>query len=72
METRKLLSFWRSPPLNFGDRRPPARHARRSLYALLEAVNPQIVYGVLCNGDTSLQNEANDLFDALNKAGAIS
>jgi hypothetical protein len=27
---------------------------------------------VLCNGDTSLRQEANDLFDALNQGGAIS
>jgi hypothetical protein len=38
----------------------------------LEAVNQQAVNGVLHATSTTLQKEANDLFDALNKAGAIS
>jgi hypothetical protein len=43
-----------------------------NVYELLQAVNRQAVNGVLYNGDKSLRNEAADLFDALNKAGAIS
>src|SRR5262249_1044002 len=39
-----------------------------NVYELLKAVDPQTVFGY--NGDTTLQKEANDLFDALNKAGA--
>jgi hypothetical protein len=41
-------------------------------YALLEAVDRQAVNGVLYHGDTTLRKDANDLFDALNKAGSIS
>jgi hypothetical protein len=36
------------------------------------AANRQAIDGVLYNGDKTLRNEANDLFDALNKSGAIS
>jgi hypothetical protein len=43
-----------------------------NVYELLKAVDRQAVNGVLYNGDTTLSKEANDLFDALNKAGAIS
>ena len=43
-----------------------------NVYELLEAVDQQAVFGVLYNGDTTLRKEANDLFDALNKAGSIS
>jgi hypothetical protein len=35
-------------------------------------VNRQAVNGWLYNGETTLSKEANDLFDALNKVGAIS
>jgi len=38
---------------------------------LVLATNKQSVNGVLYNGDRTLRNEANDLFDALNQAGAI-
>jgi hypothetical protein len=43
-----------------------------NVYELLQAVNRQAVNSVLYNGDKTLRNEATDLFDALNKAGAIS
>jgi hypothetical protein len=43
-----------------------------NVYALLEAVNEQAVDGVLYASNTILLKEANDLFDALNKAGALS
>jgi hypothetical protein len=42
-----------------------------NVYELLTAVNRQAVNGVLYNDDPTLSNEANNLFDALNKAGAI-
>ena len=48
-----------------------ANSSTRNIYELLTAVDQQSVFGVLYNGDTTLQKEANDLFDALNKAGAI-
>jgi hypothetical protein len=35
-------------------------------------VRRQVVNGVLYNADKTLRNEANDLFDALNKARPIS
>jgi hypothetical protein len=43
-----------------------------NVFELLKAADRQVVNGVLYNGDKTLRNEANDLFDALNKAGAIS
>ncbi len=43
-----------------------------NVYEILRAVDRQAVNGVLYNGDTTLQKEANDLFDALNQAGATS
>jgi hypothetical protein len=49
-----------------------ANKTTRNGYGLLEAVNQQAVNGGLYNGDTTLQKEADDLFDALTKAGAIS
>jgi hypothetical protein len=49
-----------------------ANNTARNLHDLLEAVHQQAVDGVLHEGDTCLSKEANDLFDALNKAGAIS
>jgi hypothetical protein len=38
---------------------------------LLLATDEQAVDGVLYNGDQTLRKEANDLFDALNQAGAL-
>jgi hypothetical protein len=38
---------------------------------LLRAADEQAVNGVLYNGDTPLRKGANDLFDALNRAGAL-
>jgi hypothetical protein len=49
-----------------------ANNTTRNVYELLKAVDQQAVNGVLHNGDTTLQKEANNLFDALNRAGAIS
>jgi hypothetical protein len=49
-----------------------ANNTTLNVYELLEAVDAQAVNGVLYNGDTTLRKEANDLFDALNKAGSIS
>jgi hypothetical protein len=49
-----------------------ANNTTLNVYELLVAVNQQSAYVVLYNGNTTLQKEANDLFDALNKAGAIS
>jgi hypothetical protein len=49
-----------------------ANGTTRNVYELLEAVDRQAVNGVLYNGDKALRTEANDLFDALNKAGGIS
>jgi uncharacterized protein (TIGR03118 family) len=43
-----------------------------NVYELLKAVDRQAVFGVLYNGDKTLRNEANDLFNNLNQAGAIS
>jgi hypothetical protein len=42
-----------------------------NVYQLLKAVDRQAVYGEPYNGDKTLRNEANDLFSALNQAGAI-
>jgi hypothetical protein len=49
-----------------------ANNTLLNVYELLEAVNQQAVNGVLYASNTILQKEANDLFDALDKAGAIS
>jgi hypothetical protein len=49
-----------------------ANHTTLNVYELLKAVNRQAVTGVLYNGDAALSQEANDLFDALNKAGSVS
>jgi len=43
-----------------------------NVFELLRAVDRQAVNGVLYNGDITLSKEANDLFGALNQAGAIS
>ena len=48
-----------------------ANNTSRNVYELLKAVDQQSAFGSLYNGDTALQKEANGLFDALNKAGAI-
>jgi hypothetical protein len=48
-----------------------ASNTTRNVYELLKAVDQQSVLGSFYNGDTTLRKEANDLFDALNKAGAI-
>jgi hypothetical protein len=48
-----------------------ANNTTRNVYELLKAVDQQSAFGSLYNGDTILQMEANDLFDSLNKAGAI-
>jgi hypothetical protein len=42
-----------------------------NVYELLQAVNRMAVNGVLYNGDKTLRNEANDLFNALDQAGSI-
>jgi hypothetical protein len=42
------------------------------VYALLQGVNDQTVFGVLYNGTTSLRKQAGDLFAALMQAGSIS
>jgi hypothetical protein len=42
-----------------------------NVYQLLRAVDSMAVNGVLYNGDAMLQQEAADLFDALNQAGSI-
>ena len=49
-----------------------ANNTTLNVYELLKAVDRQAVFGVLYNGDKNLRKQANDLFDALNKAGAIS
>jgi uncharacterized delta-60 repeat protein len=49
-----------------------AKNTTRNVYELRKAVNRQAVNGWLYNGETTLSKEANDLFDALNKVGAIS
>jgi hypothetical protein len=46
-------------------------NSTRNVYELLLAVNDQAVNGVLYNGSTTLQSEAADLFNKLNKAGSI-
>ncbi len=46
-------------------------NATRNVYELLGAVDQQSASGVLYGGNIALQKEANDLFDALNKAGSI-
>jgi hypothetical protein len=48
-----------------------ANNTTRNVYELLTAVDQQAVFGVPYNGDTTLSKQANNLFDALNKAGAI-
>jgi hypothetical protein len=48
-----------------------ANNTTLNVYELLLAVNKKAVKGVLYNGDTSLQGQAADLFNALNKAGTI-
>ena len=48
-----------------------ANNTMLNVYELLKAVDRQAVYGVLFSGDKTLRKEANDLFDALNQAGAI-
>ncbi|MFL5240712.1 MAG: MBG domain-containing protein [Gemmataceae bacterium] len=48
-----------------------ANNATLNVYELLLAVNKKAVKGVVYNGDTWLQAEAADLFNALNKAGSI-
>jgi len=48
-----------------------ANNTTRNVYKLLKAVDQQSAFGSLYNGDTTLPKEANDVFDALNRAGAI-
>jgi Bacterial Ig-like domain (group 3)/FG-GAP-like repeat/FG-GAP repeat len=48
-----------------------ANNTTLNVYELLKAVNRQAVNGLLYNGDAALRNEADDLFAALNQAGAI-
>ena len=48
-----------------------AKNATLVVYELLLAVNKKAVNGVLYNGDATLQAQAADLFNSLNKAGAI-
>jgi hypothetical protein len=48
-----------------------ANNVTRNVYELLRGVDQQVVLGTLYDGDNTLSKEANDLFDALNKAGAI-
>jgi hypothetical protein len=45
-----------------------ASNATRNVYELLRAGDQQTAFGLLYNGDITLQEEANDLFEALNKA----
>jgi Bacterial Ig-like domain (group 3)/FG-GAP-like repeat/FG-GAP repeat len=49
-----------------------ANKTKLNVYELLKSVDEQAVSGVLFNGDKKLRKQANDLFDALNNAGAIS
>ena len=49
-----------------------ANNTTLNVYELLKAVNQQADDGVLYNGGTTLQNEANDVFDALKQGRAIS
>jgi hypothetical protein len=49
-----------------------ANNSTLNVYELLTAVDQQSRNGVLYGGDPTLRQEANDLFDILNKAGAIS
>ena len=55
-------------PLSHGGE---ANNPTLTVNALLAAVNQQAVNGVLYNGDTTLRQQAADLFDALNNAGSI-
>jgi hypothetical protein len=48
-----------------------ANNTTRNVHELLRAVDQQSAFGSLYSGDTTLQKEANDLFDALNNAGTI-
>jgi hypothetical protein len=48
-----------------------ANYTTRNVYELLLAVNRQAVNGVLYNGNTTLQAQAADLFNAVNEAGGI-
>jgi hypothetical protein len=48
-----------------------ANNTLLNVYSLLEALNEQAVNGVLYASSTTLQKEASDLFNALDKAGAI-
>jgi hypothetical protein len=48
-----------------------ANNTTRNVYELLVAVDQQAPFVFLYNGDTTLQKQANDLFDALDRAGAI-
>jgi hypothetical protein len=48
-----------------------ANNSTLNVYELLRAVDHLAVSGVLYNGNKTLRTEANDLFDALNHAGAI-
>jgi hypothetical protein len=65
---RPLRAGWGADGAAFGVK----NNTMLNVYELLKAVDRQVVNGVLYNGDKTLRNEANDLFDALNKAGAIS
>jgi hypothetical protein len=46
-------------------------NSTRNVFGLLLAVNNKAVNGVLYNGNATLQSEAADLFNKLNKAGSI-
>ena len=48
-----------------------ANNTSLNVYELLLAVNKKAVNGVLYNGDTTLQAQAADLFNALNQAGTV-
>jgi hypothetical protein len=48
-----------------------ANNTTLNVYQLLRAVNKKAVKGALYNGDATLQAQAADLFNSLNKAGTI-
>jgi hypothetical protein len=48
-----------------------ANNTTLNVYQLLQAANSQTVNGVLYNGDATLRQEANDVFDGINNAGGL-
>ena len=56
---------------HFGEGHGQANNTTLNVYELLLAVNKRAVNGVLYNGSAALQQEAGDLFDALNGAGSV-